>query len=260
VRYPYRWVLENVAQLRRSELYTLPTGNQLNGNIVHKLAHRWFARSDSLEASEHEFERWFDSTFPELVEASAVELLLPQRSSEKERLRRASLAALKELARLFAEERWSVANAEKDVTATLAELPVHGRADIVLDRAGERAIVDLKWARRRHWEKQLRAGTPYQLAFYARAAQGNTDGIDKAYGAYFVVSPPPAVLLAGDREGFAKAFVPHGTQRSITHVADDFEQILAHRFGELSEGKLTVGDHEDVPPYEVYHAFLGWER
>jgi hypothetical protein len=110
---------------------------------------------------------WAGRAFDERVEAEAAPLVLPGRDVERAVARRLVCEAAAALVVILAESGWRPVAAEKDAEGDLGGAPVHGRADLVLERKGEPGVIDLKLGNAKRRRDELERGRAVQLAIYS---------------------------------------------------------------------------------------------
>ena len=260
IQLPHRWVLHAAAGLRPSKLYRLPRGNHLYGNVVHELARQWFKRGNAVTATPEEFVEWYREAFPAVIREHGASLLQLGAEAELRRLRDLSHGSLERLRASCREQGWTVSGVEENVNARLGEIPLHGRADLLLRRKDHVAVIDLKWSGRGRREEEIREGRPYQLAFYARAA---AEDMDTAHAGYFIVDAE--LLVSTDAAIFPDAAVveppAEGPDQDpgLAKVVATMTAALRGRKDELTRGVVTLPARAEVPDYDEYLSFLGWE-
>ncbi|MEM9261788.1 MAG: PD-(D/E)XK nuclease family protein, partial [Bacteroidota bacterium] len=99
-----------------------------------------------------------------------------------------------------------------------ANLSLKGRADLVLSRGAERAIVDLKWSGLNRFADLLSSREDVQLALYAQLLE---DAQDWAHTAYYIIKR--GQMLVRNTEAFSEA-------RTIQQEADHRE-VYEHLLG-----------------------------
>ncbi|MBI3891247.1 MAG: PD-(D/E)XK nuclease family protein [Candidatus Wallbacteria bacterium] len=183
LNHPYQWVLEHSARLSPGLLRPLPRVRQLLGSLAHRLLQDCLADEvlESANWSEQEVSAAIERRMPALLAQEGAPLLLPVRSPDRQRLSAAVARSVKTLTRLMRRGDWSLApeignggnrGSELKRAGTYAGGALHGNLDLLLCRTdGTRAVIDLKWGRRRPDDAQV----PLQLLVYGRLVQGAGD-------------------------------------------------------------------------------------
>ena len=72
------------------------------------------------------------------------------------------------LVNLIQKNGWRVVATEKDLEGKFLGIPVNGRADLVLEKDGEWAVIDLKWRGARRREETIKNEEDLQLVLYSQ--------------------------------------------------------------------------------------------
>lgn len=211
--YPYQWVFKHQIRLRKSSILSIVKENTLMGN----LAHRYFEkllRQDIQHWGKEQVETFIDRETEGLLRREGAVMLLygkePERASFVQRVKYAAWS----LARHIRENGWEVMETEKPLEGRFMDIAINGRADLVLRRGEERAVIDLKWRGARYREQSIRNEEDLQLVLYSHLlGQGHS----WAHTAYFIMEK--GLLLARNNDAF----------RDINAVAPAEELVEAHQ-------------------------------
>lgn len=181
-----RWLLREVAGLSSGSVGEIPNPDQLIGNVAHELAERIFQPGALKDARQVEAEA--QAQFDEVVAAIAAPLQQPEFAGELARARAQAPAALGQLATLLRERGFRVIGAELGRDADLGDgLKVRGRLDLLVEKDGSPAIVDLKWTRSAKTRlAEVREGRAIQLAAYGAMVQPEAAQVFP--GGYFLLN------------------------------------------------------------------------
>jgi hypothetical protein len=221
---PFRWALEHQGLFRPGPGIDLPDGNRLLGEFAHRILQDMVLgpeRIDVGRAGEEEARRWAVRAFDGRVGREAAPLARRGREPELDRARTLVAGAAAALVGHLRAGGWKVKAAEHPVSGRFAGHDVAGRLDLVLEKAGGEALLDLKLSGGRYRREELEKGRALQLALYAAmlGASGRAhppagylvldDGqlltVDRGAfpGAAVIEGPSAAETLAGAEEGFA---------------------------------------------------------
>ena len=153
------------------------------GNLAHRLLEKLLAQSFN-QWSKAELDAWIQREIPPLLEKEGATLLLYGREPERIAFTKQMKYAAWSLIHLIKENNWEVLATEAAVEGTINELPINGRADLVLKRGKERAIIDLKWRGQARHTNLLSSGEDIQLALYAKLLEPVESW---AHTAYFII-------------------------------------------------------------------------
>ncbi|MCB9265172.1 MAG: PD-(D/E)XK nuclease family protein, partial [Lewinellaceae bacterium] len=235
--YPYQWVFKHQVRLRKSPILSIVKERTLMGN----LAHRYFEkllREDIRNWDKQQVEAFIDRETAGLLQREGAVMLLygkePERASFVQRVKYAAWS----LARHIRENGWEVLETEKPLEGPFMGIRINGRADLVLRRGEELAVIDLKWRGARFREQSIRNEEDLQLVLYSRLlGQGHS----WAHTAYFIMEK--GQLLARNNHAFQdiNAVAPE------EDVADAHQRILGRmkatyrwRMEQISRGEVEV--------------------
>jgi hypothetical protein len=127
---------------------------------------------------------------------------------------------------------------EKALEGKFLGIPVNGRADLVLEKDGELAVIDLKWRGARRREETIKNEEDLQLVLYSKLL---TDDHTWAHTAYFIIEN--SKLIARNSQAFKEV---NAISPDSDHV-QVHERILARmqatydwRIQQLQQGKVEV--------------------
>lgn len=235
--YPYQWVFRHKIKLVRSSILSLVKDEALMGNLAHRFFERIFQQDFSQWTKNH-LEQWIDQEAESLLAREGAALLLygrePERISFLNRVKHAAWSLMYSLRT----NGWQVLATEQPLEGALDNTALHGRADMVLQRGDELAVLDLKWSGIGYREDSIRNEADLQLALYSRlAAQGN----GWAHTAFYIMEK--ARLLARNNEAFREiAPLAPGSNHAEAHqrIFDRILRTYRWRLNQVQQGAIEV--------------------
>lgn len=272
---PYQWVLKYAARLNPSNLLTVADGNLLFGSLAHRLIDRFFRDQGTHSLNGDALTAWFSHAFDSVVAEEGAVLLMPGRRADYERLRGALGRALSELQRQFASAGVDQVDPERSLVGTFPGGGLEGQADLVVrNAAGQRAIVDMKWARATHYQDSLARNRHLQLSIYAEMLRQEMGAWPQV--SYFILDS--SRLLAPDSSFFPGArSMQSNASGSTALLWGQFVAAWKWRRGQLDAGLIEVAidgieptddsvapsdalEPEALPDaYSDYRWLAGWE-
>jgi ATP-dependent helicase/nuclease subunit B len=165
--YPHIWVFRYQIKLRKSPILSVKAHHTLLGNLAHAFFERLLKSVDIRKTTREEIEAWFDQHAPDFLAKEGASLLLYGREQERTQfIRKLKIAAWSFVSTLRSNQ-WQVLDIELPLEGTIQGLHLKGRADIVLARGQERAVVDLKWKRVPQLVDTIKNQEDLQLVIYA---------------------------------------------------------------------------------------------
>lgn len=184
IYYPYQWVFKHQIKLSKSPILSVVKDNTLLGN----LAHRFFElmlREDIQSWTKREVEHWIDQEAYGLLQREGIVLLMYGREPERLAFLNKVKHAAWSLVNLIQNNGWRVIQTEKPLEGMfMGDVSINGRADLVLEKNGEIAIVDLKWSGARRRQELIRNEEDLQLVLYSKLL---TDDDTWGHTAYFIM-------------------------------------------------------------------------
>jgi ATP-dependent helicase/nuclease subunit B len=235
--YPYQWVFRYKVKLYKSPILSLASEDALLGNLAHRIFEKIF-RLDTADWTREHVEQWFREHAGMLLAREGAVLLLYGREPERIAFLNRVKQAAWNLIHLLRENGWQVEAVEAKLDGELTGVPFHGRADMMLKRGKERAILDLKWSGLTYRTGQIRNETDIQLALYARLAG---DGSTLAHTAFYIMEQPR--VLARNNGVFKEiiSLVPGSDHLEIhSRMLARIENTYRWRLDQLQDGKIEV--------------------
>jgi len=233
---PFRWALEHQAQLRPGRALDLPEGPRLLGTFAHALLQDMLlgeGRLDLTRATPDDAAAWALAAFDERLGQEAAPLARIGSEVERDAARTLVGQAARALVHLLQVGGWRPTAAELEVAGTFAGLPVKGYVDLVLERAGQTALLDLKLSHGKYRRAELEAGNGIQIALYASMLRR---GGDYPPAGFFILAEGD--LLTVSPEAFPEATVVAGPSSHETLQAAE-ARFAAWR-GVLAKGVLPL--------------------
>ncbi len=250
---PFRWALQYKARLSRGAGVTLPEGNQLLGTFAHRILQDMLCGPEKLSvatATAADARAWATQAFTDRVGVQAAPLVRRGREVELDRARSLVANAAAALVEFLKATGWNPVDAEREVTGSFAGQPAHGFVDLVVEKGGREALVDLKLSGLKYRQKELEQGRALQTALYASLL--GKSGQKLPPSGFFVLED--GQMLTTEPLAFPGATVVEGPgpQATLEGSAEGF------RFWKkvLEKGLLPVL-HEDLPWEEPVTAAVG---
>ncbi len=235
--YPHQWVFRHKIKLVRSSILSLVKDDALMGNLAHRFFERIFQQDFSQWTKIH-LEQWIDQEAESLLAREGAVLLLygrePERISFLNRVKHAAWSLMYSLKT----NGWQVLATEQPLKGALDNTTLHGRADMVLQRGDELAVLDLKWSGIGYREDSIRNEADLQLALYSRLAMQNNNW---AHTAFYIMEK--ARLLARNNEAFREiAPLAPGSNHAEVHqrIFDRILRTYRWRLSQLQQGTIEV--------------------
>ncbi|MEO1515747.1 MAG: PD-(D/E)XK nuclease family protein [Bacteroidota bacterium] len=252
--YPYQWAFRHKVQLKKSSILSVVNDVTLMGNLSHRMLEVIF-QEDIREWQKKEVDDWVDQHAGGLLAREGAVLLMYGREPERIAFLNRIKYAAWSLISMIQQNGWSVEATEMDLKGPFQNIPVKAKADLVLRRGDEWAVIDLKWRGTTRRQNIIRNEEDIQLTLYARLL---TEGADWAHTAYFILDK--GVMIARNHLAFKEAMAvspdlehQEVNQRIWQRMANTFDW----RMKQLTEGQLEVRTRQTADEIdETYGADL----
>jgi hypothetical protein len=233
---PLSWLLQYVAKLRPGMVSSMRDSEQMSGLLAHAVVAELLpilkgtgvdqtggTREGRLEgnSAREEIGTLAETLFDDLCPKIAAPLLMPGKSLERTRLRRAIKDAALHLSYVLAEGEYAAIECETEHSASKDGLTLRGRTDVLIsDYRGYDIVLDLKLARTTlYHRKSLSEGKAIQLAAYSWMVESERQRPSVA--AYYMLAQKQ--LLGSAKEPLAEHTYVQGPPLSRT-----FETLVAN--------------------------------
>lgn len=235
--YPYQWVFRHKIRLRKSSILSVVKDQTLMGNLAHRFFERLF-REDLHNWDQRQLDRWIDREGRKLLQSEGAVLLMYGREPERINFLKRIKYAAWSLLNLIRNNGWEIEQTEMSIEGDFENVPVLARADLVLKKGEERAVIDLKWRGARRREDTIRNEEDLQLVLYSRLLDppGNW-----AHTAYFIMEN--GRLIARNERAFRDitAVSPEADHAAVNErILRRMQATYRWRLEQVKRGEIEV--------------------
>ncbi len=235
--YPYQWVFRHKARLQASSILSIVKDVTLMGNLSHRFFELLF-KEDILKMDRAAIAEWIDATAPDLLKKEGTVLLMYGREPEKISFLNKVKYAAWSLVEMIQQNGWKVRGTEIGLGGKFADLPIKGKADLVLERNDEIAVIDLKWRGANWRSKLIKSEEDLQLVMYSRMLSEKSDW---AHTAYFILEN--GKMISRNNEAFKQA-IPVSPDQDFKEVNqriwDKMIRTYQWRLQQLANGMVEI--------------------
>lgn len=236
--YPHRWFFRQQLRLYPSSLLSVTGDNTLFGSLAHRFFEK-LLKEDLRGIDRQAVQEWVDREAAELLPREGATLLLygrePERNAFLSRVKNAAWS----LVSLLRSNGWEVAHTELALEGSFGGMPVRGKADLVLRRDDELAIVDLKWSGARRRKELIQNGEDLQLVLYAKLLPPPEQW---PHTAYFILED--GKMIARNAAAFKEAMVAgrggEDHAAACQSIFEKMEKTFAWRMDQIRRGALEL--------------------
>ena len=244
--YPYKWAFQYKAKLRKSPILSVVSDNRLMGN----LSHRFFEillEKDLKDLDKKAVEKIVDDEIMALLAKEGAVLLLYGREPERLAFINKLKFAAWSLVNLIKSNDWEVVQTEKPLEGNFADTQIKGRADLVLKRDNQFAIIDLKWRGSSYRERELRNEEDLQLILYSKLLPKKEKW---AHTAYFIIEN--GKIIARNNTAFKEvnALSDSSFEEVNDRILKRMRATYQWRMSQLKTGILEIRCQQTIPELE----------
>lgn len=246
--YPHRWFFRQQLRLFPSSLLSVTGDNTLFGSLAHRFFEK-LLKEDLSGLDRRAIQEWVDAEAEHLLPREGATLLLYGREPERNAFLNRVKNAAWNLVSLLRSNGWTVAHTELELEGHFGGIPVRGKADLVLQRDGEQAIVDLKWSGAKRRKELIQNGEDLQLVLYARLLPPEGQW---PHTAYFILEE--GKMIARNAKAFKEAIVA-GTggddhAAACAAIFEKMEKTFAWRMDQVRRGIVELRTDRTAPELE----------
>ncbi len=238
--FPHRWFFRRKMHLYPGSLLSIARDQQLLGKLAHRFFEMLLREDECLHWDRKSVFQWVEQKAAGLLAKEGATLLLYGREPERHYLVSRVKTAAWSLLECIRADQWQIYGTEVELEGMFCNVPLRGRADLVLQRSGnEWAIVDLKWSGLRRRKELMSNEEDLQLVLYSYLLPPAGYW---AHTAFFIIEE--ARMIARNKQAFRHAVLAHG--RSSDHVEvcrrvfDKMEKTFLWRQSQLQQGQIEL--------------------
>jgi ATP-dependent helicase/nuclease subunit B len=246
--YPYQWAFRYVLGLHKSSILSVVRQETLKGNLAHSAFEKLFneTKIEDKTWEKSEVYTWMEREIPILIEREAAVMMMYGQEAERRAFINMMKHAAWTLLSAIQNNAWKISGTEMEISGSLGDQPLKAKADLILLRGEETAVIDLKFSSADRYRKKIKNRDDLQLLIYSRFAAGPEDW---AHTAYFIISR--AQLLAKNNAAFAEAeaLIPDEDFRKVNNAI--WEKLITTylwRIEQIAEGRIEIRNEKPWKP------------
>ena len=250
--YPYQYVFRHKIKLRKSSILSIVGNNTLMGNLSHRFFEMILKEKVDRWDKESVY-NWIEEKAPRLLRREGAVLLMYGREPERIAFINRVKYAAWSLISLIQNNGWTVSATEKPLDGQFTGIPVKAKADVVLERGDEKAVIDLKWRGASRREQIIKNEEDLQLVMYSRLVCGGAE--EWAHTAYFIIES--GKMIARNQKAFKEIapLVPDADANQVSQrIWDRMATTFNWRSEQLKEGLIEVRTNSTLHDIEDRYA------
>ena len=254
--YPHQWVFKYYLRLKKSPILQVQDENTLYGNLSHRIF-ELLLKEDFLPWNRQQVYAWVEHRGQRIIESEGATLMLYGLEPERVNFLNKVKSAAWNLISTLKHNEWKVLATELDLDGHFGETTVKAKADLVLQKGNEYAVLDLKWMGEGYRTNLIKNEEDIQLVMYSRLVPPLETWM---HTAYFIISKGRLIL----RNNAAFTDIPairtdSNLQEVHDRIWDKMLKTWHWRNGQLEQGMIEIrANHTERELEEVYENQL-WE-
>ena len=248
--YPHAWFFRQKLKLYPLNLLSITGETRLLGNLAHRFFEK-LLQEDFLQLDKTRLTDWIYMQANMLLEKEGATLLLYGREPERLAFLNHVRNAAWSLITLLRSNNWLVVHTEHALEGFFGGIPLRGKADLVLRRGDELAIVDLKWSGATMRKELIKNGEDLQLVLYGHLLPPPEQW---PHTAYFILKE--GKMIGRNQEAFKEAIVA-GQNDDHKAVCDlifgRMEKTFAWRLDQVGRGVLEMRNARTAAELEALY-------
>lgn len=251
--YPHRWYLKHQTGIYPANILSVSRDNTLSGNLAHRFFELLLANNNFADMDREQVHNWVEESASDLLRKEGATLLLYGREPERKAFLQKIKNAAWNLISMLHSNNWTVVEAEMELTGECWGRPMKGKADLVLQRGAERAIIDLKWSGAKYRRELIKNEEDIQLVFYSWLLPPKGEWPHTAY--YILES---GKMIARNNAAFKEALVAGNPCPDHAEVSERIflrmERTWKWRMEQLAAGQLEIRTKQTAAELEDLYA------
>jgi len=235
--YPHTWVLRSQCKFYPVSILSLHSESRVMGNLSHRFFELLLEEDGIIEWAKDDIYNWIDENANRLLAREGAVLLMYGREPDKEAFLHKVKTAFWTFVSILKSNRWKILGTEEKLEGEIENVELRGIADLILERDGEKAIVDFKWKGKKRRSDLLKNEEDLQLVLYLNML----DSPKEKHTAYYILSD--SVLLARNKKAFEEAVSPYEIDNHLevhNRILDKIDKTYQWRSSQLTQGVLEV--------------------
>lgn len=248
--YPYQWVFRHKINLKKSSILEVVKDNALIGNLAHRFFERLLVKKIE-DMDQTAIYHWVDQEANRLLEREGAVLLMYGREPQKINFLNKIKYAAWSLVNAIRKNGWKVAGTEVKLKGKFQDTPINGRADLVLKREDEFAVIDLKWRGDRRRIEIIKNEEDLQLVFYSKLLNHDHSW---AHTAYFIIEK--GKIIARNEAAFSDITPVSPKSDHIStneRILEKMQKTFQWRLQQIQSGQIEIRCAQTKDDLEEYY-------
>jgi ATP-dependent helicase/nuclease subunit B len=246
IYYPYQWAFRYLLGLHKSSILSIVRQETLKGNLAHSAFEKIFKETIEKNSTwtKDAVYQWMEKEIPLLIEREAAVLMMYGQEAERRAFINMMKHAAWTLISSIQNNGWQISGTEVPISGKLGNQDLKGKADLILEKDGQKAVIDLKFSGNDRYSKKIKNREDIQLLIYSRFT---AEPENWAHTAYYIISS--AKLFAKNNDAFAEAeaLLPDEALKAVNDsIWEKLQNTYEWRISQLSEGLIEIRNQKNI--------------
>ena len=165
--YPYKWFFKHYLKINKSPVLGIMDDARLLGSLAHRFIEEILEEESVPNMNQKDLERRINQLETQLLPSEGAVLLMYGKEAERVGFLNTLKFSTWKLVTLIKSNNWKILGKEYKMEGGCYGIPLKGRADLVLDKSDDLAIIDLKWRGLSFRKQMIKNEEDVQLVLYA---------------------------------------------------------------------------------------------
>ncbi|MEM9990292.1 MAG: PD-(D/E)XK nuclease family protein [Bacteroidota bacterium] len=237
--YPYQWVFKYKTRLVKSSILSVVKDTTLLGNLAHRFFEEMLKEEQLKAWQRTDVNQWIDQKANALFKQEGAVLLMYGREPDKvnflNRLKYSAWSLISSLQK----NNWTVKATEMSLEDQFMDVPLRAKADLVLQREEEFAVLDLKWHGVTYRHRMIKNREDLQLVLYSHLLEKTKE--NWAHTAYFIIEQ--GQMIARNQQAFEEVnAIDPDCKHGVVHqeIMNRMEATYTWRQAQVTDGFIEV--------------------
>ncbi|MBL0065493.1 MAG: PD-(D/E)XK nuclease family protein [Bacteroidetes bacterium] len=246
LKYPYQWVLEYKAKLKRDNVITFDSMYKYLGNLSHHLYEELLTISDILTMPKTVIDQLYARQLEIVISENGLRLYEFGQESYLAAFKNKLLFNFHILLQHIVSGGWSIIGCELTETKEIQGICINGKCDLLLQRKynglNQTCVMDLKYSGAKKYRGLMEKGEDLQLAIYSKLFETSSQDSPTAY---YIIEQ--GSLFTRDISAFPNGVLVNSHSNNsvlYSQLIRKLVKTILYRRDEIMSGSIEVG--EDV--------------
>ncbi len=251
--YPYQWLFRDQLELKASAMVSIPEEQTLKGNLSHRIFEILLEDENALTYSRAELFERIELLAHQIFHQEGATLLLYGKEPDRIRFINEVQHAAWSFVHTIRQSEWQIRGIEENLSGPFADLTLTGRADVVMKRKEELAVVDLKWGGKTYRKELIQNNKDLQLVLYGKLIAPD----QWPQTAYFIIRSSEWLTRGSNMlEGVEPVSTSSDIETVQQEIWDAMQRTFYWRQEQLKQGQIEIRCANNLERLEEHYGAI----